>query len=259
MLAEWLEKEACAGMQKTASDQFEEELSALDAGSIAKVWKEAKSKEANLKQRLLQAVPGAVGGGLSGAAIGGATGLMASPTGERWEGATRGALTGGALGAAGGGIGAAMASPKRMEAVQKLRKDVIDEITGQGKQVTARPGSIKAVRQAKALDEARNKRMAGIIDDLSTPRSGVERAGSAISTLGVLGGGVGGGLHEARGLRREKEKQSSEVRRMASRGAKRVGDAVGTTAVSALNLLTSRMANRHAAKEMLKRTGKAAK
>lgn len=114
MLAEWLEKEAQGDLTKTAAQQFEAELAALDAPSIAKIWRGAKEKEAK-KGSVSQAMDEALGdedrryaGAVTGGALGGAL-----------TGAGRGALyaqqlglpapaamaAGGLLGAAGGGVG----------------------------------------------------------------------------------------------------------------------------------------------------------
>lgn len=103
MLTEWLEKEASSEMAKTAAQQFEEELAALDAPSIARMWrqkKEAAEKEDNREKRYRGAVAGgALGGSITPA-------LYGALEGGAHGGGTGALLGGAALGALGAGSGA---------------------------------------------------------------------------------------------------------------------------------------------------------
>lgn len=112
MLDNWLEKEAGREMVKTASQQFEDELSALDAPSIAKLWRHQKEAKKGSASKAVDEVlgdedrrysgsvaGGALGGGLTGAARGALYAReMGVPT-------AAGIGAGGVLGAVGGGVG----------------------------------------------------------------------------------------------------------------------------------------------------------
>jgi len=193
MLAEWLEKEASVHLVKTAAQQFEAELAALDAPSIAKVWRDAKKKEAQVGQRILQAIPGAVGGSLVGGTLGGVAGAATAPSGERWDAAGKGALLGAGIGGAGGAIRGASINPERYAALGKVKKQVIDEVTGRAP---------KGVRAARGRERELNDALA----TMGARTSSGEAAGQAAGHLSNLGA-IGVGARE--GLRKRKEKKSS--------------------------------------------------
>lgn len=193
MLAEWLEKEASVHLVKTAAQQFEAELAALDAPSIARVWRNAKNKEAQVGQRILQAIPGAVGGSLAGGTLGGIAGAATAPSGERWDAAGKGALLGAGIGGAGGAIRGASVNPERYAALSELKRQLIEELAGTAPQ-TRRAAQVRSRKGAEALTT------------LGANSSVGETAGRALGSLSSLGA-IGAGARE--GLRKRKEKKSS--------------------------------------------------
>lgn len=212
MLVEWLEQEAQGEMAKTAAQQFEEELAVLDAPSIARFWREAKSKEAQIGQRLMQAIPGSIGGAMGGAGLGAAGAAAAAPSGERFDAAQRGALIGGALGAGGGAIRGAMVNPARMNALNDVRQGAIRNIIEGG-------GGQSPEQMSQAMQR------------LTTPASPLEVAGGLAGTAGQVGA-LGTGLREgAKRRKKEKKKESSvDLMRLAMMKEaglfRRMGDAV---------------------------------
>jgi len=159
MLAEWLEKEAGETLVKTAAQQFENELSALDAPSIARVWRAAKKKEAQstnfpvLHQPHLDpgtaARHGALMGGLGGTAIGGLQGAgigaqLGGPGGALMGGLAGMGLGGGlgaGIGAGSGALGAHLEKKKMLanaEALQEMEEEASAKKKGKTKKSSAK-------------------------------------------------------------------------------------------------------------------------
>lgn len=161
MLAEWLEKEAQVEMVKTAAQQFEEELSVLDAPSIAQVWRNARTKEANVIPGALGgALGGGLAGGLYGGLAGGVGGAMGAQPGQRgegfWQGAGAGAPMGAISGGLGGALGGAMMGGSAVSTPQGVRFNPQDVSNAQALASLSQLGGA-AVGGAKGYKEVKKK------------------------------------------------------------------------------------------------------
>lgn len=233
MLMEWLEKEASDGIAKTAAAQFEEELSALDAPSIAKIWRQTKEAQDNEEARYKGALTGgAIGGGLFGLARGAAYAnmdpkyralLALSPLVGAGMGAVGGhvyesdwgkrhpvgryvapAVLGGLGGLGGAAIGARVAGGKEKEKKDKektsayeLLQPTLDPATG-AKQGLIGGGIIGGL-------------YGGAMGGLSTSRPEGALLGAG---LGALGGGALGAGAGALGGAFEREKYKTNLETM---------------------------------------------
>jgi hypothetical protein len=134
MLDKWLEGLCEEGKEKTAADQFKEELDKLSADELELLYtlENEKIKEAQgyLAPTLRGALGGATTGGLAGASLGGVSGALAAPQGQRLEGLGRGAVSGGLTGAAVGGLGGALLGQpaSRVRALQEAGEDLPSEL-----------------------------------------------------------------------------------------------------------------------------------
>lgn len=208
MLTEWLEKEASQDMEKTAAQQFEAELDALDTHSVVEAWRAARSKEASASQRLMQAVPQAVSGSVLGGVVGGGLGAASAPKGERADAAWRGAATGAATGAVGGGVMGASINPKRVKATKDYIENALRGPSG-------RSGSPQVRGYFSRSHERKQRRRLAEASHVS----GGEVAGTSVGRVIGAGGAIGGGLHAGS----EAERKRAKRERMATKQAASIG------------------------------------
>lgn len=217
---EWLEKEASDGIAKTASAQFEEELSSLDTKSLVGVWRQAKAAAGGtIPGALIGGAAGALGSGITGGLAGGIGGAISAPPGERsegfWQGAKSGVIPGAIMGGLGGAAGGAMigreagrevlpfnyrAAKRQDDAVMKAMLAYRAADLG-----AMGLGAYKGVQKGKNLDKPKKEKRSSVdmLKRAMAKRAQEEQDGNAarkvVGGLAAAGGlgAAGYGVHKA--------------------------------------------------------------